>query len=165
MMVFQLIVNGGKMSTSKETDVQNLEDAHSGGLTQMLSAPPMAQREEDYFNSYAQGKALQDWFEHEVITLTHLSKVSCIIDDTIEAVKHEGLTTINGAGSTIANPNIGTMRSLMSLELSAIKALRLATKEGREKPSKRRDVSKRAARFKQAGDVKFDKGNLLASPD
>jgi len=131
-------------------------------LQPLATTPAMELRERAYFESYAQGKALQDWFEHEVIVVSHLAKLSCILDDIIEDIKVEGTTIIGSRGASAINPKVVALKSLMSLELSTIKSMRLAVKEGREKPAKRSDVSKRKAKETT---VTFDKGNLLARPD
>lgn len=152
------------MSTSRSSDVQNLADSQTQ-LMPSRSMPELNPNALEYFGYYSQGKALNDWFEHEVIMLGQLSKISVLIDNLIYAIEKEGSVVIGVTGRNIPHPGLAALAKLAALELNFVRALRLAVKPGREKVTKRSDMTKHAQKQRNSRVVNFQKENLLAAPD
>lgn len=148
-----------------EWQVDDLADAMSS-LQPLSISPELTSKAKTYFDVYAQGKSLDDWFDHEVVMVHQLSRLSCLIDDLFDEMDTHGKYTTTSSGNTVAHPRMALLKDFLGIEKATIRALRLAVKDGRKMPPKRSDTTKRAAEQKKKRNVMgFDRGNLLAKPD
>lgn len=147
-----------KRSTSHASAQENLADA----LTEMMPLPAAGEHtraELEMFQIFARGKAKKDWFDHELVLLSQLAKLSVLLKESKEQLDKEGSISYNTRGSAVCNPLFNVVDSLIRSQLALCRSLNLASSASQ----KNEENTKHASTEKETRS-KLTRTGLLAVP-
>ena len=125
-------MTGKRISTSIQSEVDNVAAALAD-----LPIPPEAgslnKMERAIYQTFGQGKAKSDWFDHELIQLAELARITLRIRTNRNCIKTEGDTIINRFGDRAANPRAGMVHQLITQQLLVIRQLGLSSSKAQTK--------------------------------
>lgn len=126
------MANEGKISTSVESQRQQLADALAD-LPIPEEAGSLNAAEKKIYQKFGQGKCKEDWFDHELIQLAELARVTLRIRRNRNAVKKEGDLVINRFGDKAANPRAAMIHQMVNQQLAIIRQLGLSSSKAQTK--------------------------------
>jgi hypothetical protein len=115
-----------KRSTSHASAEENLADALID-LVPLRAAGEHTKQELEVFQIYSRGKAKKDWFEHELLILSQLAKVTVLLMESKEQLDKEGSVIYNTRGTPVCNPLFSVVDSLTRSQLALTRSLNLAS--------------------------------------
>ncbi len=149
-----------KRSTSKQANVNNVQAA-----LEKTTPPPeggkLNPEELAIFDLYAQGKARDDWFPHELMQLCQLAKLTHLFNESKEALDLEGSVIVNAKGTLVQNPLFSVVDSLIRSQLALTRSLNLSSASGQKKEQN----TARAKKQKDTKESLSNRTNLLAVPN
>ena len=148
-------------SDSVNNEVDNLADAlndlpiprEAGGLTRV---------QRRLYQAYGRGKATKDWFDHELVMLADLCRVTDLLSKERRTLKREGMV-VNGRLGPITNPRIAAVKTMSAQQLQMLRTLGLSSAQTMTK----RQIVHRAGKAKDARSKlrTTARPSLLAVPD
>jgi len=152
------------MATKRSTSTQAAANNVANAATTVKPPAVAGKLDKDellLFNMYIHGKAVDDWFEHELLHVAQLAQLSAHINRAKKQLKLEGDITVNARGTEVANPRFYVVDSLVRQQLAMTRALGLSSSAAQKKEH----VKTRAKTENETRGKVKNKSKLLAVPN